>query len=147
MANVAVEQLISRSNRLGADPKNTNYAGGNTSAKGTETDPVTNEDVELVWVKGSGGDLGTLTPAGLAALRLDRMRATTRLRSNSSRARRRSGRVARRGYQGGSSWAPRASIWAAGSNSPAASKPARSAEKAAMRLSGRMSRCRAAWAR
>jgi rhamnulose-1-phosphate aldolase/alcohol dehydrogenase len=71
----AVEGLVQRSNRLGADPRNTNYAGGNTSAKGTETDPVTGEDVELLWVKGSGGDLGTLTPAGLAVLRLDRMRA------------------------------------------------------------------------
>jgi rhamnulose-1-phosphate aldolase/alcohol dehydrogenase len=70
-----VEELVERSNRLGADPKNTNYAGGNTSAKGTETDPVTGEDVELLWVKGSGGDLGTLTPSGLAVLRLDRMRA------------------------------------------------------------------------
>ena len=68
-------ELVERSNRLGADPKNTNYAGGNTSAKGTETDPVTGEDVELLWVKGSGGDLGTLTPSGLAVLRLDRMRA------------------------------------------------------------------------
>jgi len=67
--------LIDRSNRLGADPKNTNYAGGNTSAKGTETDPVTGEPVELLWVKGSGGDLGTLTEAGLAVLRLDRMRS------------------------------------------------------------------------
>ena len=67
--------LIARSNRLGADPKNTNYAGGNTSAKGTDTDPVTGEDVELLWVKGSGGDLGTLTENGLAVLRLDRMRA------------------------------------------------------------------------
>ena len=67
--------LIGRSNRLGADPKNTNYAGGNTSAKGTETDPVTGEPVELVWVKGSGGDLGTLKESGLAVLRLDRMRA------------------------------------------------------------------------
>ena len=47
-------ELIARSNRLGADPKNTNYAGGNTSAKGTETDPVTGEPVELLWVKGSG---------------------------------------------------------------------------------------------
>ena len=73
--NPAVSDLIARSNRLGADPKNTNYAGGNTSAKGTETDPVTGAPVELVWVKGSGGDLGTLKPAGLAALRLDRMRA------------------------------------------------------------------------
>ncbi len=53
--------LVSRSNRLGADPKNTNYAGGNTSAKGTETDPVTGAPVDLLWVKGSGGDLGTLT--------------------------------------------------------------------------------------
>jgi rhamnulose-1-phosphate aldolase/alcohol dehydrogenase len=68
-------ELIARSNRLGADPKNTNYAGGNTSAKGTETDPVTGELVELLWVKGSGGDLGTLTEGGLAVLRLDRVRA------------------------------------------------------------------------
>ena len=68
-------ELIARSNRLGADPRNTNYAGGNTSAKGTETDPVTGEPVELLWVKGSGGDLGTLTEAGLAVLRLDRLRA------------------------------------------------------------------------
>jgi len=68
-------ELIGRSNRLGSDPKNTNYAGGNTSAKGTETDPVTGEPVDLVWVKGSGGDLGTLTESGLAVLRLDRMRA------------------------------------------------------------------------
>ena len=74
MTNQAVAELISRSNRLGSDPKNTNYAGGNTSAKGAETDPVTGEPVELVWVKGSGGDLGTLTEPGLAVLRLDRMR-------------------------------------------------------------------------
>jgi rhamnulose-1-phosphate aldolase/alcohol dehydrogenase len=74
MTNQAVAELIARSNRLGSDPKNTNYAGGNTSAKGTETDPVTGEPVELVWVKGSGGDLGTLTAPGLAVLRLDRMR-------------------------------------------------------------------------
>ncbi len=69
------QELVARSHRLGADPKNTNYAGGNTSAKGTETDPVTGEPVELLWVKGSGGDLGTLTEAGLAVLRLDRMRS------------------------------------------------------------------------
>ncbi|MFF0682663.1 bifunctional aldolase/short-chain dehydrogenase [Streptomyces tendae] len=67
--------LLARSHRLGADPRNTNYAGGNASAKGTATDPVTGGDVELMWVKGSGGDLGTLTGAGLAVLRLDRMRA------------------------------------------------------------------------
>jgi len=75
MTNPDVEALLGRSNRLGADPKNTNYAGGNTSAKGTERDPVTGEDVELVWVKGSGGDLGTLTESGLAVLRLDRLRS------------------------------------------------------------------------
>ncbi len=75
MTNTTVEELIGRSNRLGSDPRNTNYAGGNTSAKGTETDPVTGQPVELLWVKGSGGDLGTLTENGLAVLRLDRMRA------------------------------------------------------------------------
>ncbi|WP_225285439.1 bifunctional aldolase/short-chain dehydrogenase [Nocardioides nematodiphilus] len=75
MTTNAAAELIARSNRLGADPKNTNYAGGNTSAKGTETDPVTGQPVELVWVKGSGGDLGTLKESGLAVLRLDRMRA------------------------------------------------------------------------
>ncbi|MFL0564887.1 bifunctional aldolase/short-chain dehydrogenase [Microbacterium sp. 179-I 1D1 NHS] len=71
----AAAELITRSNRLGSDPQVTNYAGGNTSAKGTDTDPVTGEPVELLWVKGSGGDLGTLKPEGLAVLRLDRMRA------------------------------------------------------------------------
>jgi rhamnose utilization protein RhaD (predicted bifunctional aldolase and dehydrogenase) len=70
-----IAELIGRSNRLGADPRNTNYAGGNTSAKGTVTDPVTGQPAELLWVKGSGGDLGTLTPAGLAVLRMDRLRA------------------------------------------------------------------------
>ncbi|MET7399528.1 bifunctional aldolase/short-chain dehydrogenase [Dactylosporangium sp. NPDC005572] len=69
------DELIARSNRLGADPRNTNYAGGNTSAKGTATDPVTGGPVDLLWVKGSGGDLGTLTAGGLAVLRLDRLRA------------------------------------------------------------------------
>ncbi|WP_055594323.1 bifunctional rhamnulose-1-phosphate aldolase/short-chain dehydrogenase [Streptomyces hirsutus] len=73
----AADALLARSHRLGADPRNTNYAGGNTSAKGTATDPVTGGDVELMWVKGSGGDLGTLTGAGLAVLRLDRLRALT----------------------------------------------------------------------
>jgi rhamnulose-1-phosphate aldolase/alcohol dehydrogenase len=70
-----VDELVARSRRLGADPRNTNYAGGNTSAKGSATDPVTGRPVELLWVKGSGGDLGTLTEAGLCALRLDRLRA------------------------------------------------------------------------
>src|SRR6188768_4414373 len=75
MPNPAVRDLLTRSNRLGADPRNTNYAGGNTSAKGTDVDPATGEEVELLWVKGSGGDLGTLTEPGLAVLRLDRLRA------------------------------------------------------------------------
>ena len=70
-----VADLIARSNRLGADPTTTNYAGGNTSATGAATDPVTGQPVDLLWVKGSGGDLGTLTEAGLAVLRLDRVRA------------------------------------------------------------------------
>ena len=72
-----VAALIARSNRLGSDPRTTNYAGGNTSAKGTATDPVTGQPAELLWVKGSGGDLGTLTASGLAVLRLDRLRALT----------------------------------------------------------------------
>ena len=67
-------ELIARSHRLGADRRNTNYAGGNTSAKGRGIDPATGESVELMWVKGSGGDLGTLTADGLAVLRLDRLR-------------------------------------------------------------------------
>jgi rhamnulose-1-phosphate aldolase/alcohol dehydrogenase len=74
-AHEAVGALLARSNRLGSDPKNTNYAGGNASAKGTATDPVTGRPAELMWVKGSGGDLGTLTEAGLAVLRLDPLRA------------------------------------------------------------------------
>jgi rhamnulose-1-phosphate aldolase/alcohol dehydrogenase len=70
-----VSALLARSNRLGSDPRNTNYAGGNTSAKAAAIDPVTGEQAELLWVKGSGGDLGTLTESGLAVLWLDRLRA------------------------------------------------------------------------
>jgi rhamnulose-1-phosphate aldolase/alcohol dehydrogenase len=76
-ANETVAALLARSNRLGSDPRNTNYAGGNASAKGTATDPVTGQPAELLWVKGSGGDLGTLTETGLAVLRLDALRALT----------------------------------------------------------------------
>ncbi|HEY5397453.1 MAG TPA: bifunctional aldolase/short-chain dehydrogenase [Trebonia sp.] len=76
-AEETVAALLARSNRLGSDPRNTNYAGGNASAKGTATDPVTGRPAELMWVKGSGGDLGTLTEAGLAVLRLDALRALT----------------------------------------------------------------------
>ena len=73
--NKAVNDLLARSNRLGSNPKITNYAGGNTSAKGESLDPSTGEVVEVLYVKGSGGDLGTLKASGLAALYLDRMRA------------------------------------------------------------------------
>lgn len=74
-----VQQLIGRSNRLGSDPRNTNYGGGNTSAKGTIEDPTSGEDVEVMWVKGSGGDLGTLTADGLSLLSLDRVRALAKV--------------------------------------------------------------------
>jgi len=73
--NEAVNELIARSNRLGADRRNTNYGGGNTSAKAEAVDPATGEAVDVMWVKGSGGDLGTLTRGGLSALRVDRMTA------------------------------------------------------------------------
>ncbi|REF35849.1 rhamnulose-1-phosphate aldolase/alcohol dehydrogenase [Thermasporomyces composti] len=72
-------ELLERCHRLGSDPRNTNYAGGNASCKATGIDPVTGESVELLWVKGSGGDLGTLTEDGLAVLRLDRLRALTKV--------------------------------------------------------------------
>ena len=72
----AVEnELIARSNRLGADRRNTNYGGGNTSAKGSIQDPTSSEQIDVMWVKGSGGDLGTLQPSGLSALRLDKVRS------------------------------------------------------------------------
>jgi rhamnulose-1-phosphate aldolase/alcohol dehydrogenase len=74
MSKASVE-LLERSHRLGADPRNTNYGGGNTSAKGREVDPVTGTEIDVLWVKGSGGDLATLAPPGLAQLRLDRVRA------------------------------------------------------------------------
>lgn len=64
----AVGQLIERSNRLGSNPQVTNYAGGNTSAKGEVIDPISGEHVSLTFVKGSGGDLGTLKESGLAVL-------------------------------------------------------------------------------
>lgn len=67
------DELLKRSQILGADPRFTNYGGGNTSAKGTDIDPASGEPVELLWVKGSGGDLATLRPEGLAVLRRDRI--------------------------------------------------------------------------
>ena len=68
-----VDELLERSRRLGADPRITNYGGGNTSAKGTEIDPASGEPIGLIWVKGSGGDLATLSRDGLAVLRRDRV--------------------------------------------------------------------------
>jgi rhamnulose-1-phosphate aldolase/alcohol dehydrogenase len=70
-----VEALVERSHALGSDPRVTNYGGGNTSCKASVADPVTGESSEVLYVKGSGGDLGTLRPDGLATLRLDRVRA------------------------------------------------------------------------
>lgn len=69
-----VAELIRRSNRLGSDRRNTNYGGGNTSAKAVVEDPASGDDVELMWVKGSGGDLATLSADGLSALVVERLR-------------------------------------------------------------------------
>lgn len=70
-----VALLIYRSNLLGADLRLTNYGGGNTSCKVTSKDPLTGSDVEVMWIKGSGGDIGTLKKSGLAALYVDRLRS------------------------------------------------------------------------
>lgn len=67
--------LIYRSNLLGADLRLTNYGGGNTSCKAMAADPITGTPTEVMWVKGSGGDIGTLTRSGLAALYVDRLRS------------------------------------------------------------------------
>src|SRR5690606_34247347 len=69
-----VALLIYRSNILGADLRITNYGGGNTSCKTTERDPLTGNHVEDMWVKDSGGDIGTLTRKGLAGLYLAKLR-------------------------------------------------------------------------
>ncbi len=66
--------LVYRSNLLGADLRLTNYGGGNTSCKASAIDPLTGKESEVMWVKGSGGDLGTMTRSGLAALYVDRLR-------------------------------------------------------------------------
>jgi len=68
-----VALLIYRSNLLGADLRLTNYGGGNTSCKTIAKDPLTGKEVEVMWIKGSGGDLGTLKKSGLAALYMDRL--------------------------------------------------------------------------
>ncbi|WP_421940800.1 bifunctional aldolase/short-chain dehydrogenase [Pedobacter sp.] len=75
LAGDEVALLIYRSNLLGADLRLTNYGGGNTSCKLMEKDPLTGLETEVMWVKGSGGDLGTLKKSGLAALYVDRLRS------------------------------------------------------------------------
>jgi rhamnulose-1-phosphate aldolase/alcohol dehydrogenase len=70
-----VDLFIYRSNLLGADLRLTNYGGGNTSVKITDKDPLTGQDVEVMWIKGSGGDIGTLKKSGCAALYMDRLLA------------------------------------------------------------------------
>ncbi|MFB9842586.1 bifunctional aldolase/short-chain dehydrogenase [Mucilaginibacter ginsenosidivorans] len=73
LAGDEVALLIYRSNLLGADLRLTNYGGGNTSCKVMSPDPLTGKDVEVMWIKGSGGDLGTLKKSGLAALYEDKL--------------------------------------------------------------------------
>jgi rhamnulose-1-phosphate aldolase/alcohol dehydrogenase len=75
LAGDEVALLIYRSNLLGADLRLTNYGGGNTSCKTMEKDPLTGAETEVMWVKGSGGDLGTLKRSGLAGLYVDRLRS------------------------------------------------------------------------
>lgn len=76
-ASDVVRQLVDRSHRLGADRRNTNYAGGNTSAKGAVQDPTSAGLTPVMWVKRSGGDLGTLQQPGLSVIRVDRLRSLT----------------------------------------------------------------------
>ena len=73
LAGDEVALLVYRSNLLGADLRLTNYGGGNTSCKAIAKDPLTGKDTEVMWVKGSGGDLGTMKRNGLAALHMDRL--------------------------------------------------------------------------
>ena len=75
LAGDEVALLVYRSNLLGADLRLTNYGGGNTSCKAVAKDPLTGNEVEVMWVKGSGGDLGTMKRNGLAALYVDRLRS------------------------------------------------------------------------
>jgi rhamnulose-1-phosphate aldolase/alcohol dehydrogenase len=79
LAGDEVALLIYRSNMLGADLRLTNYGGGNTSCKTIEKDPLTGEETEVMWIKGSGGDIGTLTRSGLAGLYVDRLRSLTKV--------------------------------------------------------------------
>jgi rhamnulose-1-phosphate aldolase/alcohol dehydrogenase len=73
------ERLLYRSNLLGSDKRITNYGGGNTSTKAMETDPLTGESVEVLWVKGSGGDVGTIKLDGFATLYMEKLEALKNL--------------------------------------------------------------------
>ena len=73
------EALRYRSNLLGSDLRMTNFAGGNTSSKVKETDPLTGEQVEVLWVKGSGGDLGSIKRTGFATLYLEKLLALEKI--------------------------------------------------------------------
>src|ERR1700716_3434504 len=79
LAGDEVALLIYRSNLLGADLRLTNYGGGNTSCKAMAKDPITGKETEVMWVKGSGGDIGTLKRSGLAALYVHRLRSLAKV--------------------------------------------------------------------
>src|SRR6185503_7374797 len=81
---VGVDRLVYRSNKLGEDLTLTNTGGGNTSSKLTEKDPLTNEDVEVLWLKGSGGDMRKSKRDGFASLYLKKVRAMKSLDLSSS---------------------------------------------------------------
>tara|TARA_B100000809_G_C14779690_1_gene402476 strand:+ start:259 stop:585 length:327 start_codon:yes stop_codon:yes gene_type:complete len=74
LGNDQIALFLYRSNILGADLRITNFGGGNTSCKTMDCNPLTNEQVEVLWVKGSGGDIGTLTRGGIAGLYTERLR-------------------------------------------------------------------------
>src|SRR5262245_19659079 len=73
------ERLVYRSNLLGSDKRVTNYGGGNTSSKIMEKDPLTGEEVEVLWVKGSGGDNATIKRDGFSTLYMDKLRGLKKL--------------------------------------------------------------------
>ncbi len=77
-----IDRLVYRSNKLGEDLTLTNTGGGNTSSKLMEKDPLTNEDVEVLWLKGSGGDLRTAKCDGFASLYFDAMNSVAILQGN-----------------------------------------------------------------
>ncbi len=79
LAGDEVALLVYRSNLLGADLRLTNYGGGNTSCKAMAKNPLTGEQTEVMWVKGSGGDLGTMKRNGLAALYVDKLHSLTKV--------------------------------------------------------------------